>query len=80
MPLVKAENVLVSEEMASHAEQGGRAARGEEEGAEAPPSQLSNGKTMSEFQHLNKYVPYDLNPVGTKTIQSQIKIVNPLHW
>lgn len=34
---------------------------------------------MSEFQRLNKYVPYDLNPPGTKNIQSQIKIVSPLH-
>lgn len=51
-PLVKVEDVLVSEEMASHAEQGGGSEGEQPEGrkgelkAEAPPSQLSNGKTM----------------------------------
>jgi len=88
LPLVKVKSIPVSEELSPHTEEGGRASRrpgrsrrgsrGSWE-AEAPPSQPSHGKMMSEFQRLNKYVPCDLNPLGTENIQSEIKIVHPLH-
>lgn len=50
----------------------------------APPSKPSNGKSDVRIL-VNKYVPYDLNPLGItkeqrgKNTESQSKIVKPLH-